>query len=264
MNTFSVTRHDAIHPIVIADSRHARFSSAEQLTQLSLAPLIDHTLLKVDSDANANTNAHARLCDEALQYGFASVCVRPEWVSWCAKRLTGCYSKTITVISFPHGTSSVSERMSEAKEALQHGAQELDTVINREALRTCDYNRVFEDIASLVTLAATVPVKVILETGLLTYAQKVMACALAKAAGAAYVKTSTGFAGDHGATTEDVHLMRTIVGHDMGVKASGGIRTAETARAMIAAGATRLGTSASVAIVTSSQAAVVGSRSNDY
>lgn len=209
-----------------------------------LAPLIDHTLL----DPGTTAEAVRALCAEAIQWGFAGACVRPEWVAEAARRLAGTGVRPVSVVDFPLGRGTTAARVREALEAVASGAAEIDVVVALEALLACDHRRVHEDLAELVGRSG-VPVKVIVETSRLTREQKAAACALAKAAGAAFVKTSTGFAGG-GATAEDVALMRAVVGDDMGVKASGGIRTAADALRMVRAGANRLGTSASVAIVT--------------
>jgi deoxyribose-phosphate aldolase len=212
----------------------------------SVAPLIDHTLLKSDSPPSA---IHA-LCEEAAYYGFAAVCVHPCWLTAALADLRGSRVRTATVIGFPMGMNTSRTKQREADEAVSLGAQELDMVINVALLKAGELGLVEADIMGVVNAAAGVPVKVIIETCLLTDSEKVSACMLSKNAGAAYVKTSTGLAGG-GATAEDVALMRKTVGPNVGVKASGGIRTLANAKAMIAAGANRIGTSAGVAIVTS-------------
>ncbi|MBN1959331.1 MAG: deoxyribose-phosphate aldolase [Deltaproteobacteria bacterium] len=218
---------------------------AIELTQEQLAPYIDHTLLRID----ATDEDLKKICSEAISYGFASVCVYPANVSYCVAKLAQSSVKVVSVAGFPYGTQKTTTKTSEAHDAILKGAQEIDMVINIEALKNGDYKMVLNDIISVVDAANSHPVKVILETGALTNEQKIIGCALSKAAGAAFVKTSTGF-GPGGATIEDVALMREIVGPDFGVKASGGIRTTEDARQMIMAGANRIGASASVAIVT--------------
>jgi deoxyribose-phosphate aldolase len=210
-----------------------------------LAPLIDHTLLRQD----ATREDLKKLCDEARRYGFATVCVNSSNVRFCASLLEGSSVKAIAVVGFPLGAATAGAKAYETREAVRNGAQEIDMVINIGALKSKDYALVLEDICTVVGAASGKPVKVILETGALTRDQKVIACALSKVAGAAFVKTSTGF-GPGGATAEDLALMRETVGPEMGVKASGGVRTEEDARKFVAAGATRLGASASVAIVT--------------
>ncbi|MDH7485418.1 MAG: deoxyribose-phosphate aldolase [Anaerolineae bacterium] len=211
-----------------------------------LASAIDHTLLKPD----ATEEQVRRLCAEAREYGFAAVCVNPTWVRLCAEALHGTPVRVCTVIGFPLGATTTEVKAYEAAQAIAHGAQEVDMVLNIGALKSRDEDLVRRDIASVVQVAHAqgAIVKVILETALLSEEEKVKACELAKAAGADYVKTSTGF-GPGGATVADVALMRRVVGPEMGIKAAGGIRSAETALAMIAAGATRLGTSAGIQIL---------------
>jgi deoxyribose-phosphate aldolase len=211
----------------------------------SLAAMIDHTLLKPDA-----TRAEVeRICQEALKYGFATVCVNPAYVEFAANLLKNSLVKPITVVGFPLGTSSTPSKVLEAKNAVKAGAQEIDMVINIDALKQKNFALVFEDIQKVVEASRPSPVKVILETCNLDHDQKIIACTLSKAAGAAFVKTSTGFAAS-GATAEDIALMRRIVGPDMGVKASGGVRNYADAMKMIAAGASRIGSSASIEIVT--------------
>ncbi len=224
-----------------------------------LAPLIDHTLLKAD----ATRDELKKLCDEARRYGFATVCVNAANVRYCAAQLAGSSVKPIAVVGFPLGATTPSAKGFETREAVRNGALEIDMVINIGALKSKDYALVLEDICSVVNAASGKPVKVILETGGLTHDEKVIACSLAKVAGAAFVKTSTGF-GKGGATAEDIALMREIVGAEMGVKASGGVRTEEDARAMVAAGANRIGASASVAIVTGATRGKKKARAGGY
>lgn len=214
--------------------------------QPSIAGLIDHTLLRPE----ATRSDVLRLCTEARQYGFATVCVNPYWVPLAAAALRGTSVKVCTVAGFPLGASMTEVKRAEAEAAIRAGASEVDMVINIGALRSADYDTVKIDIQSVVEVChrAGVLVKVILETALLDHRQKVIACVLAKLAGADFVKTSTGF-GPGGATVEDVALMRHVVGPEMGVKAAGGIRTLEQLRRMVAAGATRIGASASVRMV---------------
>jgi deoxyribose-phosphate aldolase len=210
-----------------------------------LASLIDHTLLKPD----ATREEVEQLCREAAQFCFASVCVNPNWVALCRELLRGSGVKVCTVIGFPLGAHLPDIKAYETRRAIEQGAEEVDMVINIGALKSRDYALVEQDILGVVSAAnGRALVKVILETSLLSRDEKVMGCTLAKAAGADFVKTSTGFAGG-GATVEDVQLMRETVGPDMGVKASGGVRTKEDAEKMVAAGATRLGASAGVKIV---------------
>jgi deoxyribose-phosphate aldolase len=211
-----------------------------------LARLIDHTLLKPEA-----TEAQIRtLCAEARQYQFAAVCVNPSWVSLCAELVSGSDVRVCTVIGFPLGATTTVVKVVEARDAIANGATEIDMVINIGALKSGNDDLVRRDIGEVVMAAqGKALVKVILETALLTREEKIKACLFAKQAGADFVKTSTGF-GPGGATIEDVALLRETVGKQMGVKASGGIRDRAAAVAMVAAGATRLGTSASVAIVT--------------
>ncbi len=214
-----------------------------------LARLIDHTLLSPD----ATREDLQRLCDEARRYGFASVCVNSANVAFCKRKLRGSPVMTVAVVGFPLGAMDRRAKAAETRQAVLDGADEIDMVLNLGALKSRDYATVIEDIRAVVEATRGRPVKVIIEAAALDHDQKVIACALAKAAGAAFVKTSTGF-GPGGATVEDVALMRRIVGEDVGVKASGGIRDAEKAERMVRAGANRIGASASVAIVTGRRA----------
>jgi len=210
-----------------------------------LGSIIDHTLLKPE----ARREDVEQLCREAAQFCFASVCVNPNWVPLCRELLRGSGVKVCTVVGFPLGAHLPDVKAFEARRAVEQGAEEVDMVINIGALKSKDYALVEQDIRGVVGAAGPhAIVKVILETSLLTHDEKIMGCTLAKAAGAHYVKTSTGFS-TGGATVEDVRLMRETVGPEIGVKASGGIRTKEDAEAMIQAGATRLGASAGVKIV---------------
>jgi deoxyribose-phosphate aldolase len=210
-----------------------------------LASLIDHTLLKPE----ATRDQVEQLCREAGQFCFASVCVNPVWVPLCAEILRGSGVKVCTVIGFPSGAHSPDVKAYETRRAVEQGAEEVDMVINIGALKSKDYALVENDIRGVVQAAGReTVVKVILETSLLTREEKIMGSSLSKAAGADFVKTSTGFAGG-GATVEDVKLMRETVGPDIGVKASGGIRSKEDAEAMVEAGANRLGASAGIKIV---------------
>jgi deoxyribose-phosphate aldolase len=225
-----------------------RLSASDTLTRIDpeIAGMIDHTLLRPD----ATRDEIVKLAREARKYGFASVCVNPYWVPVVAAELAGSPVKVCTVIGFPLGANSTEVKVAETEAALRVGAQEIDMVQNVGALRSCDYETVRNDIHAVVEAAhrAGAIVKVILETALLDDDQKAMASTLAKMAGADFVKTSTGFAAS-GATAHDVALMRSIVGPDMGVKASGGIRTLDDVKKMAAAGASRIGASASVKIV---------------
>ncbi len=213
-----------------------------------LAKMIDHTLL----GPTASSKGVAELCREAKKYRFASVVVNPCHVNLARDLLKETAVKVCTVIGFPHGTSTSEVKAFEAQKAIASGAEELDMVINVAALKEGDYVTVLEDIKAVCAAVqkATGPilVKVILETALLEEAEKVAGAILAKAGGADFVKTSTGF-GPGGATVEDVELLRQTVGEKVGVKAAGGIRDYETALAMIEAGATRIGASRSVSIV---------------
>jgi deoxyribose-phosphate aldolase len=213
---------------------------------LDLAKMIDHTLLKPD----ATQEQIAQLCFEARKYGFASVCINPTWVELCAKLLEGSPVKVCTVIGFPLGATSEEVKAFETQVALDHGATEIDMVINVGALKARDLDLVAKDIRGVVAAAHARRsiVKVIIEAILLTEEEKTIACLLAKESGADYVKTSTGFASG-GATVHDVALMRRVVGPDMGIKAAGGVRTYEDAENMIKAGATRIGASAGVKII---------------
>jgi len=213
---------------------------------LDIAKMIDHTLLKPD----ATQQEIAQLCFEAKKYGFASVCVNPTWVSLCAELLKGSPVKVCTVIGFPLGATSSEAKAFETETAIRQGATEIDMVINIGALKARDMDTVARDIRGVVKAAHAhgIIVKVIIETVLLTDEEKTLASLVSKEAGADFVKTSTGFAGG-GATVHDVELMRKAVGPEMGVKASGGVRTYEDAASMIKAGATRIGASAGVKII---------------
>jgi deoxyribose-phosphate aldolase len=210
----------------------------------SIAQAIDHTLLKAD----ASYDDLKKICDEARKWQFATVCVNASNIPLVAKMLNGSGVKPIAVVGFPLGAMTPSAKAFEAREAVRNGAREIDMVINIGALKSKDYALVADDICKVVQASKPYPVKVILETAQIDYDEKVIVCALSKAGGAAFVKTSTGFGGG-GATVEDIELMRRIVGPDVGVKASGGVRSADDVKAMMAAGANRVGASASVAIV---------------
>ena len=226
----------------------ARVSASEKLTKIdpTIAALIDHTILKADA-----TRADViKVCREARQYSFASVCVNAYWVPLVKAELAGSPVKVCTVVGFPLGATSTEAKVAETAAAVRAGAQEIDMVINIGALKSGDTDAVRADIAAVVQAAHAggAIVKVIIETALLDDTQKRVASQLAKAAGAEFVKTSTGFS-TSGATAHDIALMRAAVGPQMGVKASGGIRTLDDLRTMAAAGATRIGASASVKIV---------------
>lgn len=205
--------------------------------------LFDHTILKAD----AGKEEVAAICAEAKAYGFMSVCVNSYYTAFVAEQLRDSDVKVCTVIGFPLGQMSTAAKVAETRLAVADGAQEIDMVINVGALKDQDYDVVFTDIREVKNVCENALLKVIIETCLLTDEEKVKACELAKEAGADYVKTSTGFS-TGGATKEDVALMRKTVGDAMGVKASGGIRNKEAAQAMVEAGASRLGTSATIAI----------------
>lgn len=216
------------------------------LTRASLATYMDHTLLKPEATA-ADID---RVVAEARQFGTASVCVNPYWVARVAAGLAGSGVKTCTVIGFPLGATSTASKVAETRDATAHGAQEIDMVINIGELKAGNDDAVRSDISAVANTAheAGALLKVIIETCLLSDEEKRRACELSVAGGADFVKTSTGFS-TGGATTADIALMRETVGPELGVKASGGIRTLEAAIAMIEAGATRLGVSAAVSIL---------------
>lgn len=205
---------------------------------------IDHTLLK----ANATDEAIAKLCDEALKYDFASVCVNPGYVKFCSEKLANSDVKVCTVIGFPLGATSTESKVFETKQAVKDGAKEIDMVINVSRLHENDDEFVLNEIKKIRKACKGLVLKVIIETCLLTDEEKVRACKLSKKAKADFVKTSTGFS-TGGATVEDVKLMRKTVGKKMHVKASGGIRDAKTFLAMLKAGADRIGASSGVQII---------------
>jgi deoxyribose-phosphate aldolase len=217
-----------------------------ELTSEAMAAMIDHTLLKAD----ATPKQIIQLCAEARQYHFWSVCINPVNVKLCATQLKGSNVKVCSVVCFPLGAVTSESKAAETQKAIDDGASEIDMVINIGALKAGDKALVESDIHSVVTVAhkAHALVKVIIETCLLTDEEKVLACQLAKKAGADFVKTSTGFS-TAGATVHDVQLMRQTVGPEMGVKAAGGIHSREDAEALIKAGATRIGASASIKII---------------
>ena len=207
--------------------------------------LFDHTILKADATM-ADVD---RVIDEAIEYRFASVCVNSYYTKHVAERLKGINVNTCTVVGFPLGQMSKKAKVMETACAIEDGADEIDMVINIAALKDGLYDYVKDEIMKVgIACGSRAKLKVIIETCLLTKEEKIIACELAKAAGADFVKTSTGFS-TGGATAKDVMLMREVVGGDMGVKASGGIRDLETAAAMVMAGADRLGTSATVSII---------------
>ena len=222
--------------------------NVDTIAPKDLARIIDHTYLKPDGDRTQIE----KLCAEARKYHFASVCVNTTMVHLASDLLKDSGVNVCAVIGFPLGAGTTASKVFEAQEAVRCGAVEVDMVLNVGALKSKDYALVEYDIRKVVQGVEGTLVKVIIETCLLTDEEKVIACALSKAAGAHFVKTSTGFS-KGGATVEDVALMRRVVGPEMGVKASGGIRDTETAIAMVKAGASRLGVSASVAIVEGGQ-----------
>ncbi len=237
-----------VDAVVSAGAQRISAGPGNAVVDKALAAQIDHTLLKAD----ATKEEVVKLCQEAREYVFASVCVNPGHVKLAADCLNGSPVKVCTVIGFPLGaTTSVTKAM-ETRDAIANGASEIDMVINVGALKAGNYELVQRDIEAVVQAAAGNLVKVILETALLTDEEKVVACKLSQKAGADFVKTSTGF-GPGGATAKDIALMRETVGSYMGVKASGGIRDLSTAQEMIKAGATRIGASASVSIVKGEQ-----------
>lgn len=215
------------------------------MENLNLADYIDHTILKPE----ATVSEIEKVCKEAIEYQFKTVCVNSCHIPLVAKLLKNQKSIPIAVVGFPLGAGLSSAKAFETKEAVEAGAKEIDMVINIGALKTKDYESVLTDIQAVVHAARPFPVKVIIETSSLTEDEKIISSALSKAAGAHFVKTSTGFGGG-GATVEDITLMRRIVGEELGVKASGGIKSRQDAENMIQAGATRVGASASIKIVT--------------
>ena len=230
------------------DAGASRVSSSLGVHQITaaLAGMIDHTLLKAD----ATTEQFSKLCDEAKQHGFATVCVNPANVAYCAQQLRGTQVRVCSVVGFPLGATTPEAKAFEAQRAIRDGASEIDMVINVGALKSKDYDLVLRDIGAVTQVChqGGAHCKVIIEAALLTDEEKVIACTLAKQAGADFVKTSTGF-GPSGAALADVALMRRVVGEEMGVKAAGGIRSFRDAAEMIAVGATRIGASAGVKIL---------------
>lgn len=226
-----------------------------------LSGLIDHTLLKPDA-TSADID---KLCREAAEWKFASVCVNPTWVALAASTLRGSGVAVCSVVGFPLGANTPDVKQFEARRAIFDGASEIDMVINVGSLKSGDVRLVTDDIRGVVSAchAAGAISKVIIETALLTDEEKVTACTLAKAAGADFVKTSTGF-GPGGATAADVALMRRVVGDEMGVKASGGVHDLEQVRTMVAAGATRIGASAGVRIVKESRGEAPAGKASGY
>lgn len=248
---------EKVREVVANGADRVAFHGEAADVPMDVAKYIDHTLLAADATAEDID----QLCAEAEQFGFASVCINPTWVKRAAANLRGTGVPVCTVIGFPLGATTTEVKATEARKALRDGAREIDMVINVGALKSGESDVVYNDIAKVVDAAHEVGAvcKVILETALLSDEEKVIASALAKRAKADFVKTSTGF-GPGGATVYDVALMRETVGPDMGVKASGGVRTADDAEDMIAAGATRIGASAGVQIVGGSDGGDDGER----
>jgi len=240
---------DRLRDVIAAGAERFGVHAAGGATS-GVAGMIDHTLLKPD----ATRPDIETLCREAAEYKFASVCVNPTWVAACARLLAGTSVKVCTVIGFPLGATTSDTKHFETRRAIFDGAHEIDMVINVGALKSGDLRLVEGDIEAVTAPCHELGAvsKVIIETALLTDDEKVTACTLAKAAGADFVKTSTGFASG-GATAADVALMRRVVGSEMGVKASGGVRDLDGLKAMVAAGATRIGASAGVRIVQESR-----------
>ena len=212
---------------------------------LDVAPLIEHTLLK----PAATHRDIIRLCDEAKQFNFRGVCVNPSFVNEAQQQLAGSKCLVISVVGFPLGANLTITKVEETKHVIKQGANEIDMVIPIGALKDGDYKTVYHDIRSVAEVAGTIPVKVIIETGLLMDTEKIAACLLSIRAGAAFVKTSTGI-NTRGVTVEDVKLLRAVSGDRIGIKAAGGIRDFHSALALVEAGANLLGCSSSVAIVT--------------
>jgi len=243
-----ITQRKAVNNIVTVGASRiaAGMGVGEELKDDNIAGIIDHTMLNPDATPDQIT----QLCNEAKKYSFASVCVNPGYVQLCKKLLIGSSVKVCTVIGFPLGSTTTDVKITEAEQAIENGAEEVDMVINVGQLKGGNFDYVKNDIRSVVNVAKrnSVLIKVIIETALLTDKEKVEASLISKKAGANFVKTSTGFS-KGGATVGDVALMKYVVGSGVGVKASGGIRSKEDAEAMIASGADRIGASASVKIV---------------
>jgi deoxyribose-phosphate aldolase len=238
---------DKVRKMVGAGAGRVSYNGSGGAVPSDLAQLIDHTLLKPDATAEQID----KLCAEARQYRFAAVCVNPVWVRRAANQLRGTSVQVASVVGFPLGAVVAEIKAMETRRALRDGAREIDMVINVGALKSGDHALVERDVASVSDACREVGAlnKVIIEAALLSDEEKVVACRLAKAARADYVKTSTGF-GPGGATVFDVALMREAVGPELGVKAAGGIKNADEVRDMVAAGATRIGASAGVRMVT--------------
>jgi deoxyribose-phosphate aldolase len=238
---------DKVRSVLAAGATRVSFNGFGADVPSDLAGFIDHTLLKPDATATEID----RMCAEAIEYGFASVCVNPVWARRVADALKGSGVVACCVVGFPFGATMPEIKAMEARRAIRDGAREIDMVVNIGALKSGDYDLVRRDIAGVAEACreAGALCKVILETAMLTDEEKVIASRIAVEAKADFVKTSTGYGGG-GATVYDVALMREAVGPKMGVKASGGIRSADDAKQMIAAGATRIGASAGIQIVT--------------
>ena len=237
---------DRMHSLIASGGVRFGLSGPESEAARQVARYIDHTLLKPD----ATRDEILKLCEEGARYGFASVCINPIWVREAACALRGSGVKVCTVVGFPLGSNAPDTKSFESRRAVFDGASELDMVINIGALKSGDNDLVLRDIAGVVEVAHEVGYicKVIIETALLTDDEKIRACLLSKEAGADFVKTSTGFS-KGGATVADIALMRRVVGGEMGVKASGGVKDLKQAQEMIRAGATRIGASVGVKIV---------------
>ena len=211
---------------------------------MKLSKYIDHTLLKPE----ATKAMIQKLCEEAKEHDFMSVCINPYWVSYCKKQLEGSDVLVCTVIGFPLGANTIETKVYETETAVSHGADEIDMVINIGAVKDGNYDYLVKEISAVVEAAMGRTVKVIIETCLLTDDEKILACKAALEAKASFVKTSTGFS-TGGATVEDVKLMKSVVGNNAKVKASGGVRSSEDLEKMLAAGAERIGTSSGVQLV---------------
>ncbi|MCC7417828.1 MAG: deoxyribose-phosphate aldolase [Acidobacteria bacterium] len=233
-------------PDAVETGAWRRAVRAARGTPLEVAALIDHTLL----EPGATRRKVEKLCGEAGQFGFATVCVNPVWVPVCVRLLAGTSVRVCSVVGFPFGASTAGVKAAEARRAILDGAREIDMALNLGLLKSGELGLTADDIEGVTAVCREGGAlsKVIIEAALLSQEEKVAACVLARAAGADFVKTSTGF-GPGGATVADVALMRRVVGEEMGVKAAGGIRDLETLRAMVEAGATRIGSSAGVRIV---------------
>lgn len=245
--------HSAIEQCIAAGACRVGTAGATEKVKSGVAGMIDHTLLK----AEATPAEVEKLCAEAREYRFKSVCINPGYVSLAKRLLRGSGVLVCTVVGFPLGATTTATKAAETRDAVADGADEIDMVINIGALKSGEYEKVKHDMEAVVEAAKGRVVKVILETHFLTDEEKVAACQLAVAAGVDFVKTSTGFGGG-GATVADIALMRKVVGPNLGVKASGGVRTTEDAQKMISAGASRIGASASIAIATGKKSETKG------